>query len=661
MATPPELHGEKHLILDTETTGLQWWNGDKVVGYAYLLPDSGRKGYLPVRHKVGPNLEPGVATRWLHEVRRAGLFIENANTRFDIHITRESEGVDLRDGDCRFGDVAHHAALLDDHRRRFNLEDLGHDFCGRGKVELEDKGAMADKPAWLVEPYAVGDCELVRDVALATRPRLAAEDLLRVLKLEEDIIPVVVEMEKNGTYLDMELLERWQIEATKALEQQLWTIWRATGIMPTTPNAPTSLKKIFEKLGLPLAYANTIFTDVPDPTDHEDDGDESAKLERPVLSQGRPSFTDAVLKQYAHLPAIAALRYARHLSDLKSKYLDKYAAAVRSDGWLRFNLHQLRYGHDDDGGGTVSGRFSGAGDKWGGYNPQQVVAVEKQLERGWCPEFVVRKLFKSGSSDARRDNPQLRLVAADMMQVEYRLFAHYANLGAAYHAVPLQKMIGGKLVWVQGPLADFHALVSEILVKLNPALNRKLVKNINFAKIYGAGLCKFALMIGAITEQEYKATLDRYDGRPKRDDLLFDSPFAAKFREAAGVDDTYNAEFPEVKPLLREAARRAEDRGFVFTLMGRRARLSGRFHSALNRIVQGGAADVNKRVIVEVYKERKRLELDMILTVHDELVAGAHNPEKVKHLEEVLNFQYFDLRVPILWDVKTGGDWAACK
>jgi len=77
--------------------------------------------------------------------------------------------------------------------------------------------------------------------------------------------------------------------------------------------------------------------------------------------------------------------------------------------------------------------------------------------------------------------------------------------------------------------------------------------------------------------------------------------------------------------------------------------------------VQGGAASINKRVLVEVYKLRKMLELVMRCTIHDELVCGYRNLSLIPAFDKVLNTQYFDLRIPILWDTKTGPNWAACK
>jgi DNA polymerase I-like protein with 3'-5' exonuclease and polymerase domains len=62
-----------------------------------------------------------------------------------------------------------------------------------------------------------------------------------------------------------------------------------------------------------------------------------------------------------------------------------------------------------------------------------------------------------------------------------------------------------------------------------------------------------------------------------------------------------------------------------------------------------------------VYEARKALDFTMRLTVHDELCGDLRNPEKLGAITSLLNEQRFPLKVPILWDVKTGSNWAACK
>lgn len=601
----PSLEGEDDIRLDFETTGLQWWAKDRPIGCGYYLPKSRRGGYIPWGHRGGGNLDEAACKRWFeHEVRHKHII--NINTKFDAHMSR-AWGVDLVSHGNTFGDVAHYAALLDDHRVRFNLKDLCRDILGlpEAKINLEvSEEGFAHLPAWEVAARGEVDCRLVDQLHEAMMPELVEQDLLRVLALEEEFLPVVVEMEKNGTWLDMPLLERWRDEARKEHEKLLFDVYRMTGLQ-VSPDSSKDLAKLFKHLGIEVT-ART-------PT-------------------GQPSFTDAVLKTIDH-PAVKMLRRAGQLADLLSKYLDKYYDTARSDGWIRFNIHQLRtvkQEGESGGAGVVSGRCSSAGDSFGGFNCQQVVAVEKQLERGWCPEYVVRKLFipKEG-----------QWLSADAKQIEYRRFAHYADDPAILAA------------YEKDPETDFHAIVMELLHRA-VKLNRKQTKNVNFMKIYGGGLAKFAYMLGMIDEGTMKElhAMRNYKHDPR-------------VAEAKTINDAYNRMFPAVGPLLDLASSTAQKRGHVCTILGRRARFNkgDRFYSALNRIIQGTAADDMKSVMVDVYKQRRDLELTIRLTVHDELDADLLNPDKIDRIRDVLNTQHLPAKVPILWDVQTGANWAEAK
>lgn len=627
----PELNGEREIIVNFETTGLRWWDKDRIIGMSYHLPESNRDGYVPLRHSVGENVDVAAWRRWANALEHVRL--KNINTKFDVHMA-EADEIGWRDRETvTYSDVAHDAALLDDSRIRFNLDqlcaelldwDVSDDKMPRG-IETE-KDFHLLHPG-IVAPYAIRNAMQVQALDEHFAPQILEQELTEVQGLERELIPCTVEFERNGMYLDVPLLEQWHREVADKIDTLKSKIYKESGVKITSFDSSKQAANLFERRGL----KSTMKTD-----------------------GGEDSFAGAVLKEFSHDPVIAAFYQGGQLADLHSKYLDKYLKTVDSNGWIRYNLHQLRTTREDGGKqGTVSGRFSAAGDREGGFNPQQVVSVEKQLERGWCTDYVIRKLFRAAPGYSR-------IIAADMMQVEYRLFAHYAKMHDAFHAEPLQKIIGGKPVWIQGPLADFHALVAELLN--NPLLNRKLVKNINFAIIYGAGAWKFAMQMGITTQAEYEDGLKMFNGRPTVRQLL-NSKYGDKFRKALDTRRAYDERFPAVSPMLKLASSTARDRGYVKTLMNRRARFGGhnnRYHSALNRIVQGGAADINKRAIIETYKQRKSIGFHMMATVHDEIV-GSGNEGTLPAVDKVLNTQYFDLRVPILWDSKEGSDWAACK
>lgn len=638
----PVLNGETHLCLDFETSnddgkdGRCWWDGAFPVGAAWYLPQSGRRGYTAVRHTEGNATDPATLYRWLNDLRN--IHIDNAQTKFDMHIAR-ANGADLRGRGNSFGDVQHRAALLDDNRYTFNLDQLGNDFLPpdkrRGKVELPfDKGRMGDVPAWMVDEYAIEDVVLVGDLVAATNPMIAAEELERVLDLEQQILPVVVEMEANGTYLDLERLFAWQQQARDAYDQKMFNVRRATGIQLESPDARKKLALIFEKLNIPHEMW------------HKPGG-------------GSATFTEDVLKRASQLsPIVKDIFDAGQLADLLSKYLDKYANTVRrSDGWIRFNLHQLRNSAlegEDGGKGAVSGRFSSAGDEHGGFNAQQVVSADKQTSRGWCTDYVIRTLFIPGTPDERRREKKPKWLAADAKQIEYRIFGGISGAEAIIQA------------YRDDPETDYHDIVQVMLRRAMPDIQRKHTKITNFCKLFGAAELKFAWTLGTISDQEF-ADLDqkykgvRGKGRILREEEALKNPGLAM---ALAVYDNYDTEFPDAKRMLDLAKRTAQTRGYVKTLMGRRARFGGRnhrVHSALNRVVQGTAADINKLMLIDVYNHRDDLGLRLRLTVHDELDADMHPDANLESIEEFMNIQRLDLPVPILWDVGVGDTWGTAK
>jgi DNA polymerase I-like protein with 3'-5' exonuclease and polymerase domains len=329
----------------------------------------------------------------------------------------------------------------------------------------------------------------------------------------------------------------------------------------------------------------------------------------------------------------------------------------RSDGWIRFNLHQLRNSKEEgegDGKGAVSGRFSSAGDEHGGFNAQQVVSADKQTSRGWCTDYVIRNLFLAGSPAERASAKPPKWMAADAKQIEYRIFGAISGAKAILDA------------YANDPETDYHDVVQVMLRRAMPDILRKQTKITNFCKLFGAAELKFALTLGTIGDQEF-ATLDKkYKGVRGKGRIIrqVEAPLSAGLAKALEVYDAYDREFPDAARMVKLAKDTAQTRGYVKTLMGRRARFGGRnhrVHSALNRVVQGTAADINKLMLVDVYNHREELGLKMRVTVHDELDCDMHPDADVKRIEEFFNIQRLELAVPILWDVGVGHSWGTAK
>ena len=580
---PPSLDGMSQVAIDLETTGLRWWDGDRPIGISV----TSRRGsqYLPFGHRGGGNLDEAVVKRWAaRELKGKNLI--GLNVRFDLHHLREW-GVDL-EGVSSASDVAHSAALLDDHRTRFSLDSLAQEYLGESKVGTDlDATRMADYHAGEVAPRAEADSRQALALHHVFTPQLIAQGLQRVKALEDAVIWVVLEMERNGCPLDLDTLDRWLHDSEQDYMRLLWNIYRDTDLK-INPQRPTDLVHLCEHLKIPIHHT-------PD---------------------GRPSFTDAVLSAYAH-PVIDRVRRARKLASLRSKSLIKYQKAVGSDGILRYALHQLRA----DGGGTVSGRFSSSALTRGvGVNIQQVPSADLGTD------YPIRALHRPASG---------QWLSADADQIEYRLFADRAQnptVLAAYAA---------------DPALGFHRLMYDRLKTLDTSLSYRDVKTLNFCRLYGGGRAQIAQMLGHITAAEFETLRRTSSGS--------DHPLLS---DTAAIMALYNDALPEASRMLATASHDAAAHGYVTTALGRRARLKpDEGFRALNRIIQGTAADLMKMKLVELHAARKDTGFVMRFTVHDSVEGDCPDDASRDHVRDILNTQSLPLSVPISWTVNTGTHW----
>lgn len=614
---PRPLDGISDIVLNFETTGLKWAQGDHPIGVTVGTLDGAFQQYLPWGH-TGGNLPREQVIEFLRrEVR--GKRIHNINMAFDLHMGRVA-GVDFEGQGNRVTDIAHTAALLDDHRKRFALDVLAADFLGGAKIPRLDESRMADYHAADVAARAEYQAVLVAQLHAKMDPMIDAQDLRAVQDLEDKVIYPVVEMEKNGAPIDMELLHAYSKEFQTWHENLLWEVSREVGF--AFDHTPAAWRRLFERFNLPIAHLES----------------------RDREGKRKETYADGVLAKIDH-PTVAKARLAGQLASLNSKIMKPYLEMIGSDGILRFQINQLR----GDEGGTVSGRFSI------GY-VQQVPNADNHAAT-FGDRLNPRRLYVVAPGSGAR------YFAADAAQIEFRIFSSFANnprVMAAYAA---------------DPRTNFHKFIWPLLREFRADLSYTGTKGLNFATIYGAGLPKTGVMMNMLTEE--MADEIRKFGNQKTD------PRLDPVRDVKAI---YNRELPEVEPLLRKASHLAQSkcdefcgksrisrelhaeglphRGFVKTIKGRRARFPNGFglHKALNRVIQGTAADIMKQKLVEVHNARKDTGFVMRMTVHDELCGDSPDPECDRRVMEILNQQSFSgLRVPILWESDAGASWADAK
>lgn len=263
-------------------------------------------------------------------------------------------------------------------------------------------------------------------------------------------------------------------------------------------------------------------------------------------------------------------------------------------------IHTQFFPMKGDENGTVSGRFSSANP-----NLQQIPARDKVIgpmcRRAFIPEA---------------DHFWGKL---DFSQIEYRVLAHFA-IGPKADDVRAR--------YTADAATDYHQMIMDLT-----GLERKPAKNLNFGLMNGMGVDKAARMFGWSLEY------------------------------AREVSNTYHARAGYVKRTMHEVGARALQRGYIKTIMGRRAHLAerGKEYKMFNRLIQGSAADVMKKSMVNAYDAGLFNVLKPHLTVHDELdVSVPRTREGVEALIELKHVMEtcVPLKVPIIADLEVGKTWA---
>ena len=233
-------------------------------------------------------------------------------------------------------------------------------------------------------------------------------------------------------------------------------------------------------------------------------------------------------------------------------------------------------------------------------------------------------------------DPGSVLLSSDYSQVELRIFAHMSH-----EKNLIQAFIDGKDIHAKTASDIFHVPMEEVTKDM-----RRNAKAVNFGILYG--ISGFGLS----------------------EDLGIDITSAKDFI------DNYLETYPGIRDYMEEAKAQAYRDGYVKTLMNRKRvieelnnknymiRSSGE-RMALNTPIQGTAADILKKAMVEIYEEfhRRGLQSKMLIQVHDELVFNvvAEELEEVKEIVKELMENTFPLEAPLKVDIAVGHNWYEAK
>jgi DNA polymerase-1 len=223
-----------------------------------------------------------------------------------------------------------------------------------------------------------------------------------------------------------------------------------------------------------------------------------------------------------------------------------------------------------------------------------------------------------------------QLLAADYSQIELRLLAHMSQDEALLEAFRQDK--------------DVHTLAAADIFDKDESevdeSNRRVAKVVNYGIAYGLSAHGLSRDLD-ISREEAQNYIDRYFER-----------------------------YPGVRAYLDQTIERAREQGYVETLLGRRryipALRSDDFYqqqfaerAAVNAPIQGTAADLMKKAMIDLDPELSDYDCNLLLQVHDELVLEA-DKQQIGDLAEVVEkimSEAIDLRVPVTVSLKTGPNW----
>ena len=332
------------------------------------------------------------------------------------------------------------------------------------------------------------------------------------------------------------------------------------------------------------------------------------KLELPIISKtpkGQPSTAESVLQELAHdypLPKLI-LEY-RSLSKLKSTYTDKLPLQVDSKtNRVHTSYHQAV---------AATGRLSSSDP-----NLQNIPVRTEEGRR-------IRQAFIA--------EPGYKMVAADYSQIELRIMAHLSGDKGL-----LDAFANGLDVHSATAAEVFAVSVDEVTKD-----QRRSAKAINFGLIYGMSAFGLAKQLDI--------------SRP----------------EAQKYVDLYFKRYPGVKNYMDETKEKAREQGYIETVFGRRLylheinakngmRRQYAERTAINAPMQGTAADIIKRAMINLDKEIQtgKLDMRMIMQVHDELIfeiKESQVDDAIKIITDKME-NAAELSVPLVVDVGIGINW----
>jgi DNA polymerase I-like protein with 3'-5' exonuclease and polymerase domains len=598
-----DLKGYKKIAIDLETNdpNLKETGSGNVAGEGHIagiaVAVEGWSGYFPVHHEQGGNMDKKLVFSWLQNIlnQTDTTFIFH-NAMYDVCWLRK-EGLSIKG---HIVDTMIAASLIDENRLSYQLNTLAKYYVGIGKDEkilleaAKDYGLDAKKDLWRLPALFVG--------------QYAERDAEATLKL-------------------------WEKLETELYQQELWDVFnletklfpclvdmRFKGVRVDLEHAANLKKNLIER-------ENKIINKIKGLTGIEVEIHAARSIAKAFDKLGlpydrtekskEPSFTKNFLQNHPHELG-RSIADAREINKAHTTFIDSITKHA-VNGRIHADINQIR----SDQGGTVTGRFS-----MSNPNLQQIPARHPELGPMIRSIFIPEEKHKWGSFDYSQQEPRILVHYAKLQNLE-----GVDEIVDAYNAGD----------------ADFHQVVADMA-----GIKRKQAKTINLGLMYGMGKNKLMAELGLMKESAEKLIRQ------------------------------YHTKAPFVKQLMDNVSRKANDRGKIRTLLGRACHFDlwqpvqfGVFkplplelarkeydeplkraftYKALNKLIQGSAADMTKKSMVALYENG----IIPHIQIHDEVDISVESAEKAEKIIEIME-SAVELKVPNKVDYEQGDNWGDIK
>ena len=603
----PDVTGIKQVAVDLETydpdiktLGGGWaTNKGFVVGVAISF--EGFDGYFPVRHERGGNFSESEVKKWLTKLFKQDPIVICHNAVYDLGWLRRW-GVEC--DVTKVYDTLIAAPLVDENRFSYSLDSLSKDYLRERKQGniLEDFGKehgfkaienMHLVPVEYVGVYAQQDTRLTYKLWEVLRVEIQKQGLTDVFNLETDLLRLLLEMRWKGVCVDLDKAEKTK-KFFKNEEDKIYkNIKKETGISMDASDIYTA------------ASLQKVFDKLGE------------KYE--LTEKNKQAKISNLSMKESDNPLIQSISVAREYNKAHTTFIDSILKH-QVKGRIHAEINQLK----GEYGGTVSGRLS-----MNNPNLQQVPSRNEIIG----PK--IRSLFLPENKE--------KWVSLDYSQQEPRLLVHYAKKHDLEGAETLIKFFHDG--------EDFHQVTANMA-----QISRKEAKTIGLGLMYGMGIAKLADSLDISQDQ------------------------------AKSLKKKYNDNVSFLNNIIVRATRYTEQNGYINTLLGRKCRFdlweNKDFHDkrmmsyenakktwawnemkragtyrALNRLIQGSAADQTKKAMVDLWNNHGIVPM---IQIHDELNISVADETQVKEIKDTME-SAVELHVPVKCEAKIGINWGEIK